>query len=1116
MLTVMFSCAKEKDYDSQISDLERRVSALEKLCSEMNSNISSLKGIVQAVQNGDYITSVSPITENGKEVGYTINFAKGKPITVYHGKDGADGKDGQDGKDGKDGTNGQDGHTPLMGVKQDTDGVWYWTIDGKWMLDTNNQKVKAIGVDGKDGTDGKDGITPQLKIEEGYWYVSTDNGQTWTKLGKATGENGQNGKDGDSMFKSVTVTDTEVTFVTADGQTFVVWRVATLSIEFDSADLVVMGTNATRDIHYTITSESDDIMIEALSSADIKVKLDKTDAKKGTLQVKTGATIDEYSKVVVLVNNCSQSIMRTLRFEEEAIVVEENTTKEVTDEGGEITLEFFSNVSCHAVIPAEAQSWISVAPETKSMTKQSIGLIVQPNIGLTRSATVNVVGDDDASNIVLSYTVIQEPNHEAQLAIERESLIALYNSTNGDNWHDVYGNVRDVRENWCSSKTVSSWHGITCNSEGNVIEINLAGAALHGILPEEMGNLIELRKIYLQSNEITGNIPKSFARLKNLEVLVMQGNKLYGSIPAFIGTLTKLKELALHQNYFTGSIPDNFVNLKELTDLRLCDNLLSGSIPTSFYNWNFWKSWWGLSLRNNLYNFEDIDLPGPKFNVHTLSNRQLNSDDVYASHQYTILFQWYTKDNFEYFIKELRDIAAKYGDEIQIISWANSNADKEEDAVEFFMEKSIPGEFFYWDYADYNETKDTTHLRNTFGTVPWYPANYYTSLTVVDKNGKIVLSDLFSEQYNPCINLSQELLKWLNGSALPDMPNGYYNSTDYSLDGELSVFQRSSVDNGPNLIIMGDGFSDRQQGLFNAAAEKAYLAFFSEEPYSSFKNLFNVYRIRTISKNELYEVGCETALSCTFGGGSYIDGDKTKCIWYTMNAGIDPASIDRTIILVIINRDYYAGTCHMYGSYNGSWGEGLSIAFCPTISDDILFRSIISHEAGGHGFAKLADEYAYEYMGAITADAIASTKVYETYGWWKNVDFTSNPSQVKWSQFLSDPRYASEGLGCYEGGLTYWTGVWRPTENSIMRDNTSGFNAPSRYAIWYRIGKLAYGENWEGSYEDFVAYDAVNITPAAIAKRQSLIRSAAYKDLPYLHAPVVVNHSWREELQINK
>ena len=321
MLLAAVSCQQDlSDVNGRLEDLEGRVARLEKLCEEMNKNISSLQGIVSATETGDVITSVTPIVEGGKTVGYTLTFAKGDPITIYHGQDGADGKDGKDGKDGtngKDGKDGADGHTPVIGVKQDTDGIWYWTIDGEWLLDTNGQKVKAVGTD---GAEGKDGVTPQLKIEDGYWYVSTDNGATWTQLGKATGADGKDGKDGtdgkdgDSMFQSVTVSETEVTFVTADGQTFVVKRAAALAITFDTEDVVAMGFNATLDIHYTITSDTDDVAIEALSSSDIKVKVVPADAKTGVLNIKTGSKIDEYSKVVVLVSCGTQTITRTLRI----------------------------------------------------------------------------------------------------------------------------------------------------------------------------------------------------------------------------------------------------------------------------------------------------------------------------------------------------------------------------------------------------------------------------------------------------------------------------------------------------------------------------------------------------------------------------------------------------------------------------------------------------------------------------------------------------------------------------------------------------------------------------------------------------------------------------------
>ena len=264
-------CAQEFD-DSEIWDKlnnhENRIATLEELCRQMNTNISSLQTIVTALQNNDYVTGVAPVTKNGETIGYTIIFTKSQPITIYHGENGKDGQNGTNGVDGKDGS------TPVIGVKMDDDGIYYWTLNGEWLTDENDNKIKAVGTDGKDGangtdgedgkdgqngtngtdgkdgqngtngTDGKDGITPQLKIEEGYWLITYDNGATWTKLGKATGEDGAQGPqgeqgmqgpqgeqgndgaqgpqgeagiDGDSFFQSVTQDENNVYIVLADG-----------------------------------------------------------------------------------------------------------------------------------------------------------------------------------------------------------------------------------------------------------------------------------------------------------------------------------------------------------------------------------------------------------------------------------------------------------------------------------------------------------------------------------------------------------------------------------------------------------------------------------------------------------------------------------------------------------------------------------------------------------------------------------------------------------------------------------------------------------------------------------------------------------------------------------
>ena len=180
----------------EIDDINARLDAF---CNQTNSNIEALHTMIAALQAKDYVTGVVPVVENGKEVGYQITFDKSGTITVYHGKDGADGADGKD------------GYTPQIGIRKDADGLYYWTLDGEWLLDEDGNKIKAVGVDGATGPQGpqgetgpqgpqgepgEDAVAPQLKIQDGNWYISIDGGQTWDYLGQATGDKGETGPQG--------------------------------------------------------------------------------------------------------------------------------------------------------------------------------------------------------------------------------------------------------------------------------------------------------------------------------------------------------------------------------------------------------------------------------------------------------------------------------------------------------------------------------------------------------------------------------------------------------------------------------------------------------------------------------------------------------------------------------------------------------------------------------------------------------------------------------------------------------------------------------------------------------------------------------------------------------
>lgn len=367
----------------------------------------------------------------------------------------------------------------------------------------------------------------------------------------------------------------------------------------------------------------------------------------------------------------------------------------------------------------------------------------------------------------------------------------------------------------------------------------------------------------------------------------------------------------------------------------------------------------------------------------------------------------------------------------------------------------------------------------------------------------------FENQYREASGWSKYADR-IQGYVYEDLENpDYYMSTDYSRDGGVTILQTASEGAGINLVLMGDAYSDREiaDGTYATAMRKMMDAFFSEEPYTTYQNLFNVYAIDVVSATEGYDHGGQ-ALSGYFGQGTEVGGNDNKCMEYAQLV-VPSEQMGNTLIIVAMNRDYYAGTCWMYYPSSGDYGGGLSVAYFPTSSDIDTFNGLVRHEAGGHGFSKLADEYAYESMGTIPQSEIDNRNSLVPYGWWKNADFTGDPTEVKWARFLADERYQYDGLGCFEGAFTYWKGAWRPTDNSIMRHNTDGFNAPSREAIWYRMHKLAYGDDWQYNYEDFVAYDAKNRKTQAGAPAPSR-RNFVERPMEPTHAPIVVPRRWDE------
>lgn len=407
------SCYDDSDIRGILNKHEESIAILDSLCSGMNGDINALKTLVSAVQNSDYITDVAPLIEDGKEIGYVVTFAKHGSVTIYYGSDGL---------------NGTDGLAPIINVKQDEDGEYYWTINGEWLIDGDGAKVKVVGADGKDGN------TPSLKIEDDYWHVSYDNGKTWNKLDKAA-----YGNDSvDSIFQKVYQQGEYVYFVLSNGTTYKVYAEAVaheeqaLDIIFD----VPQGVKMVPDVPYIVNYQ----IVGSKGNTTVRTLIDGTQYMRVSLKQKSQTT----GYLLIIIDDCFHSVddpdrdtpyysdLPDISEEEEyhstlsvfvsvadendnivkALNINEGKISSVQDtyivdpEGGELTVKVKANLDYKVSIPEECD-WLTLVPEVKSDLRTDVVVFSVDNLNQSdrREAEINLVNDDGL--ILWSFVIAQ-------------------------------------------------------------------------------------------------------------------------------------------------------------------------------------------------------------------------------------------------------------------------------------------------------------------------------------------------------------------------------------------------------------------------------------------------------------------------------------------------------------------------------------------------------------------------------------------------------------------------------------------------------------------------------------------------------------------------------------
>ena len=292
-----------------------------------------------------------------------------------------------------------------------------------------------------------------------------------------------------------------------------------------------------------------------------------------------------------------------------------------------------------------------------------------------------------------------------------------------------------------------------------------------------------------------------------------------------------------------------------------------------------------------------------------------------------------------------------------------------------------------------------------------------------------------------------------------------YESADFSEDGKMVQLQSHTQGNGIPVVITGEAYSDRLMDRFEQRARESMEFFFDIEPYTTFRSCFDVYMVKAVSRNEV--LGEDVVFSTDHDGDSFIT-DFNAITEYLHKVPSFEQELGNGVGIVLLHDRDGRSFCRSYTDRN---------AITLSIEGDDY---VLQHEAGGHGFAHLGDEYYYDDpTGNTRFTDIFSLNYWHNLGWYLNVDYHNDPAQVYWCGFISNPDYAVEGIGVYEGGWgRYSKGIYRPTETSIMSNPQAShrFNAPCRWIIYQNIMKWA---GLECSFGDFLEYDKKNLAEIA-------------------------------------
>ena len=766
-----------------------------------------------------------------------------------------------------------------------------------------------------------------------------------------------------------------------------------------------------------------------------------------------------------------------------------NVTEAELERGGTLTITA-------TVTPNDATdkivAWTS---SNASVATVEDGVVKAVAVGTT--TITSICGNQESTCVV---TVIPTEVERIQ-----EALMKIYDTMDGPNWK--------IDGKWSPSVSIDSWTGVLWYPQTHELKLVFDNFGLKGELPDCFDELTSCVSIKIQDEPgVTGTLPPSFQKLKNLGELtinrtsmtslpdIFSGMPLWkvfigsnplmtGSIPESLGESDgylgenseyRFPLLYISDNGFTGDVPESWMRLSPRVDIYT--HKLSGRIPDYFYTADDPGYWINMYINNGFvmdddsyrvshpFVVPDRDIPGywPKREVKdVITGKPIPYDDIVSKNKATVIYRWGSWCSFSAaLLPQLKRMYEKYHDAgLEVImrpAWGDNEGEM------LLRDYILDNGYDIW----YNFSSKSSDI--SFSEEAALGNSAMPFANVIDNKGNIIfscsknVSDPSRGRFDHIAFL--DLIPFLEEIFGPLEDDEVYSSTDYSMDGDVVTLQTASVGKGINIVFMGDAYTDKDMyssGLYNEVMYESMEEFFSIEPYKTFRDRFNVYYVKVVSENGKTGKGYSTALGTDAQSTSIsISGDSdNKCLEYALKI---PGNKDNKnlLICVLVNSSGLRGITSMKESLQ------TGIAYCSSGSNiRDAFGVLVRHEAGGHGFAFLGDEYSTGNGTPGKAAIDEYNRLYSKYGWYSNLDFTNDPSKVKWNFFLTDERYKDQ-VGIFEGaGGPFSTGIFRPSEDSMMNHNVEHYNAPSRWAIYKRIMELS-GE--EASFEKFLEYDAVN------------------------------------------